>query len=114
MITIYEKSTCSKCRLAKQILNDAGVEYKDVLYYETPISKEKLSELLKKLGMTAREFIRKGEAVYKELNLGDESVTEEALIDAMVANPDLIERPIVERGERAVIGRPPENIKELL
>lgn len=114
VITIYEKSTCSKCRLTKQILDDAGVEYDDILYYETPLSSEKIKELLQKLGMAPRDLMRKKEQIYRDLNLKDESLTDEQLIQALADNPDLIERPIIEKGEKAVLGRPPENVKELL
>ena len=113
-ITIYEKSTCTKCRQTLKILQDAGVKYKEVHYYDTPLSPKTIKDLLKKLGMTARELMRTGEKTYRELNLKDENLSEKDLIKAMAANPDLIERPIVVRGNRAVLGRPPENVKELI
>ena len=114
MITVYEKTTCSKCRETLKILRDSGVPFKEVQYYETPLSKSKLKELLKKLNMNPRDLIRTGEKVYKELELSDKDVSDATLIEAMIENPDLIQRPIVEKGNRAIIGRPPEKVKEIL
>ena len=78
------------------------------------MSKKKLTELLRKLNMKPREVMRKGEAIYKELGLGERELSDSELIALMVEHPDLLQRPIVERGDRAVLGRPTENVKELL
>jgi arsenate reductase len=78
------------------------------------LSKKKLTELLRKLNMKPREVMRKGEAIYKELGLGERELSDSELITLMVEHPDLLQRPIVERGDRAVLGRPTENVKELL
>ena len=78
------------------------------------MSKKKLTELLRKLNMKPREVMRKGEAIYKELGLGERELSDSELITLMVEHPDLLQRPIVERGDRAVLGRPTENVKELL
>jgi len=112
-IKIYHNPRCSKSRNTLALLEEQGVEAEVVKYLETPPSKEKLKELLKMLGLSARELMRTKEEVYKELGLKDVT-DEEALIEAMVANPKLIERPIVVKDGKAVIGRPIENVVELL
>jgi arsenate reductase (glutaredoxin) len=113
-IIIYHNPRCSKSRQSLQLLEERGVKPDIVLYLENPPSKKQLQELLKKLGIGARALLRGGEQEYKQRNLADASLSDAALIDAMVACPQLIERPIVVRGARAVIGRPPENVLELL
>ena len=113
-ITVYEKPTCSKCREADRLLRESGVDFEKVNYYIEPIGEEKLRELLRKMGARPRDILRAGEAVYKELGLGGREVSDDELIRLMAAHPDLIQRPIVERGERAVLGRPTERIRELL
>ncbi|MEP5766443.1 MAG: arsenate reductase (glutaredoxin) [Halieaceae bacterium] len=113
-ISIYHNPRCSKSRQTLALLQDRGVEPTIVLYLETPPSAEELRSLLGKLGMSPRQLLRRGEDAYRELGLGDESLGDEELIAAMVAHPKLIERPIVEQGERALLGRPPENVLELL
>jgi arsenate reductase len=113
-ITVYEKPTCSKCREVDKILRESGIEYEKINYYVDPLSKTKLTELLKKMGISARELLRTSEATYKELGLAKAELSEKEIIDLMVKHPELIQRPIVERGDRAVLGRPVENIKPLL
>jgi arsenate reductase len=112
-IKIWHNQRCSKSRDSFKLLEEKGIDAEVVKYLEDIPTKEELTELLKMLNMTARELMRTKEDVYKELNLKDEN-SEEALIEAMVANPKLIERPIVIRGNRAVIGRPIENVIELI
>ena len=97
-----------------KLLRESGVPFEKVNYYVEPLSKKKLTELVRKLGLKPRELLRKGEAVYKELGLADREVSDSELIALMVQHPDLLQRPIVERGDRAVLGRPTENVKELL
>ncbi len=97
-----------------KLLRESGIPFEKVNYYIEPLSRKKLSELLKKMGMKPRELLRSSEAIYKELSLGKAEFTDSELIDLMVKHPDLIQRPIVERGERAVLGRPTENVKSLL
>ncbi len=97
-----------------KLLRESGVPFEKVNYYVEPLSKKKLTELVRKLGLKPRELLRKGEAVYKELGLADREVSDSELIALMVEHPDLLQRPIVERGDRAVLGRPTENVKELL
>ncbi|SDJ60067.1 arsenate reductase (glutaredoxin) [Microbulbifer yueqingensis] len=114
MWTIYHNPRCSKSRQTLQLLQDKGVEPEVVLYLETPPDAATLRELLKKLGIDARELLRTGEDAYKELGLKDRDLAEDDLIRAMAEHPKLIQRPIVVKGERAVLGRPPENVLELL
>lgn len=113
-LTLYHNPRCSKSRSALQLLEERGVQPTVVLYLETPPSAAQLRDLLGKLGITARQLLRTGEDQYRELNLANEALDEEQLIAAMVAHPRLIERPILIAGDRAVIGRPPENVLDLL
>lgn len=108
-LTIYHNPRCSKSRQTLSLLTDKGFEPKIVLYLDNTPDREEISALLAKLGISARQLLRRGEDAYKELNLGDTALSEQQLIDAMVNNPKLIERPIVVNGDRAVLGRPPEN-----
>jgi arsenate reductase len=112
--TIYHNPRCSKSRQTLQLLVDHGVEPEIVLYLETPLNAAQLRQLLSKLGMTPRDLLRKGETAYKEGGLADSSWSDSQLITAMVTEPKLIERPVIVKGERAVLGRPPENILSLL
>lgn len=111
--TIYHNPRCSKSRQTLQLLEDNGVEPEVVLYLEQPPTRAQLITLLSKLKLSPRELLRKGEDEYKALDLANPELEDEELLDAMVAHPKLIERPIVVRGERAVLGRPPENILKL-
>ena len=113
-ITVYQKPTCTTCRQVYSTLRDAGVDFDAVDYYTDPISTPKLRELLGKMGMTPRQLLRTKEPRYKELRLGERQLSEDELIDLMVANPDLIQRPIVEKGPRAILARPAERIREIL
>lgn len=114
MITLYHNPRCSKSRDALALLRENGHEPDIVLYLETPPTAKQLKSLLTKLGITARELLRTTEDAYKELNLADKKLSENALIKAMVENPKLIERPIAVLGDKAVIGRPPENILQII
>jgi arsenate reductase (glutaredoxin) len=113
-ITVYEKPTCSKCREMDKLLRERGIAYDKVNYYIEPLSRKKLTELLRKMNMKPRDLLRKSEAVYKELGLAEDNFSDSELIALMIEHPDLIQRPIVERGDRAVLGRPTENVRELL
>ena len=113
-ITIYHNPRCSKSRQTLQILQDKGIEPTQVLYLDNPPTAQELEALLDKLGKTPRDVLRKGEEAYKALGLADKSLSDAALIKAMVENPKLIERPIVVSGNKAVLGRPPENVLDLL
>ena len=112
-ITLWHNPRCSKSRNAAALLEEKGVEAEVVKYLDTPPTKEEIKELLKMLGISARELMRTKEAIYKELGLKDVD-DEEKLIEAMAENPKLIERPIVIKDGKAAIGRPIENIIELL
>jgi arsenate reductase (glutaredoxin) len=113
-ITVYEKPTCTKCREMNRFLQDNGVDFSKVNYYIEPLTKEKLSDLLRKMTLRPRDILRTSEAIYKELGLGNGEFSDDEIISLMIKHPDLIQRPIVERGKRAVLGRPTENVKELL
>ena len=113
-VTIYHNPRCSKSRQTLQLLQDKGVEPEVVLYLQDAPSTAELSEIKNKLGASARDFIRSGERVYKDLGLNDPDLGEQDLITAMAENPILIERPIVVVGDKAAIGRPPENVLDLL
>ena len=97
-----------------KLLRESGIAYEKVNYYTEPLSKKKLTELLRKMNMKPRELLRKSEPVYKELGLAEDKFGDSELITLMIEHPDLIQRPIVERGDRAVLGRPTENVRELL
>ena len=97
-----------------KLLRESGVPFEKVNYYVEPLSKKKLTELVRKLNLKPRELLRKGEPIYKEMGLGERQLSDTELIALMVEHPDLLQRPIVERGDRAVLGRPTENVKELL
>lgn len=113
-VTIYHNPRCSKSRATLALLEERGVEPNVVHYLDNPPSAEEITDILKKLGKSARELMRKGEAAFKDKGLGDESLSEDALIEAMAGEPILIERPIVVKGSKARIGRPPESVLEIL
>lgn len=114
-VTIYHNPRCSKSRETLSLLKDNCIEPSVVLYLETPPDAAALRKLLKMLGMTsARELMRQKEDLYKALNLSDSQLSEEALIQAMIDNPKLIERPIVVSNGQARIGRPPEQVLEIV
>jgi arsenate reductase len=114
MITVYEKPTCTKCREMDRFLRENGVPFDKINYYIDPLSKEKLTELIRKMGISPRDLLRTSEPIYRELGLGKGEFSDAQIIDLMVKHPDLIQRPIVESGNRAVLGRPTENVKKLL
>src|SRR5436309_15717894 len=99
-ITVYEKPTCTKCREAGRLLRESGVDFAKVNYYIEPIGEAKLRELIAKMGITPRELLRTGEPVYRDLQLGRRELSDDELIKLMAEHPDLIQRPIVERGQR--------------
>ena len=113
-ITVYQKPTCTTCRQVHAALRDAGVDFNAVDYYTDPISKTKLKELLRKMGLPPRELLRTREDIYKKLRLGERELTDDEIVDLMVAHPDLIQRPIVEKGARAILARPADRLREIL
>ncbi len=112
--TIYHNPRCTKSRLTLQLLKDQEIVPVVVEYLKTPPSAEVLKELLKMLGMTPRDLMRKNESVYKEENLGRADLDDKTLIEFMVNHPILIERPIVVHNGKAAIGRPPESVLKIL
>ena len=114
MIRIYHNNRCSKSRNALALLEQQGKPFEVVHYLETPPSAAELKALLSQLGITARQLLRTGENEYRELKLDDPSLDEQTLITAMVKHPRLIERPIVVANGKAVIGRPPEKVLDIL
>lgn len=97
-----------------KLLRESGVNFEKVNYYLEPLSEKKLRELLRKMSLGPREILRSSEPVARELGLSRKDLSDDELISLMVKHPDLIQRPIVERGDRAVMGRPTENVKALL
>ncbi len=114
MISIYHNPRCSKSRQTLALLEEQGIDPEIILYLDTPPDEKALADILAKLGIPARELLRKGEDAYKENNLADQNLSEAQLIAAMVEHPKLIERPIVINGEKAALGRPPEQVLDIL
>ncbi|AXA56634.1 arsenate reductase (glutaredoxin) [Pseudomonas thivervalensis] len=113
-LTLYHNPRCSKSRGALELLEARGLTPTVVRYLDTPLDAAQLERLLGKLGISARQLLRTGEDEYKALNLADASLSQAQLIAAIAAHPKLMERPILEAGEKAMIGRPPEKILEIL
>ncbi len=113
-IILYHNPGCSKSCAGEALLKERGINATIVHYLDTPLNAQQISSLLGKLGLTARQLMRNGEPIYSEMNLDNPDLTEAQLIDAMAHAPILIQRPILEVGSRAAIGRPLENIIELL
>ena len=97
-----------------KLLRESGVSFEKVNYYIQPLTRKKLTELLRKMNLKPCDLLRKSEPVYKELGLAEDKFSDSELIGLMIEHPHLLQRPIVERGDRAVLGRPTENVKELL
>ena len=113
MITIYHNPRCSKSRQTLELLNSRGIQADIRLYLEQPLNADELLHLLTMLSMTADQLVRKSEQYYKD-NLRGKALTQDQLIQAMIENPKLIERPIVVAGDKAAIGRPPEAVLEIV
>ncbi len=113
-VRIFHNPKCSKCRLTMEILNDKGVETTVVEYLNTPPDRSELNEILELLNIEPRALMRKHETPYKDNNLDNPDLSREQLIQAMIDNPILIERPIIINGNKATIGRPPEKVLEIL
>jgi arsenate reductase (glutaredoxin) len=113
-LKIYQKPTCSTCRQAVQLIKESGKPYTAINYYDTPFTKSQLKALLKKAKMSAKDILRTKEDIYKALGLAKKELSDDALIELMVEYPDLIQRPIVEKGARAMLARPAETVKQLL
>jgi len=113
-VTIYHNPRCSKSRAAMELLTEKGLELDVVKYLDTPPNKEAITDLLDMLGLEPRELMRKGESEYKDNNLDNDALTRDDLIEAMVNFPKLMERPIVVKNGKAAIGRPIQNIIDIL
>lgn len=114
MTTIYHNPRCSKSRQTLELIREHGIEPEIILYLETPPQPALLKTLLQQLDMEPRDLLRTKEAEYKDLQLKDPALSDEAIIEAISRHPRLLERPIVVHSGRAVIGRPPENVLDLL
>ncbi|WP_313308848.1 arsenate reductase (glutaredoxin) [Stutzerimonas nitrititolerans] len=113
-LTLYHNPRCSKSRSALELLEGRGLTPTIIRYLETPPTAAELQDVLNKLGIAPRQLLRTGEDEYKQLDLADSDLSDEQLIEAMVAHPRLIERPILIAGDRATVGRPPEKVLEIL
>lgn len=113
-LTLYHNPRCSKSRGALELLEARGLAPTVVRYLETPLNAAQIQALLGKLRLSARQLLRTGEDEYKSLNLSDPNLSETQLIDAIAAHPKLMERPILETADKAIIGRPLENVLEIL
>ena len=112
-VTIYHKPTCSTCREAVQFLKESGKPFTTVNYYEQPFTKSQLKTLLRKAKLSPKDVLRSKEAIYKNLRLAKQTLSDDDLIDLMIRHPDLIQRPIVEKGEKALLARPAELVKNI-
>jgi arsenate reductase len=110
-ITIYHKPTCTTCRQAVQLLKDSGTPFTVVNYYEKTFTKDQLKKILKKAGLSPRDVLRTKEDIYKELELAKKDLSDDALLDLMVKHPDLIQRPLVVKDDKAVLARPAETVR---
>lgn len=113
-ITLYQKPTCSTCRQVYAVLQEAKADFNSVNYYLDPIPEAKLKDLIKKMGIPARELFRSKEEIYKKLKLAGKEIPDAEAVALMVKYPDLIQRPIVEKGNKAILARPADRLKEIL
>lgn len=113
-ITVYEKPTCSKCREADRLLRESGIDFDKINYYIEPLGEAKLRELIGKMKIDPRQLLRTSEPLYRELGLARQTLSDDEIIALMSKHPELMQRPIIERGDRAILGRPTENIKTFL
>jgi len=113
-VIIYQKPTCSTCRQVVKLAEASGKPYEAINYYEKPFSKTRLKELLKKGGIKAAEILRTKEDTYKTLKSQITSMNDDEIIDLMIQHPDLIQRPLVEKGQTVILARPPETMSTLL
>jgi arsenate reductase (glutaredoxin) len=113
-LTVYEKRTCTTCRNLATLLEERGIDFERVDYHVEPLSEDEIRALVEKTGRPAHELFRAREPVYAELGLGGREVGDEEAIGLMAEHPELMQRPVVVRGDRAVLGRPVERVLELL
>ena len=113
-ITIFQKPTCSTCRQVVEVIKESGIPYTAINYYDTPFTKSRLKALLKKAGLSPGDVLRKKDEIYKTLKLAEKSLSDDELLDFMVTYPDLIQRPLGDRGESALLARPAETVTQIL
>lgn len=113
-ITVYEKPTCPTCRSLSKILIERGIDFEKVNYFTDHFSKVQLKTLLKKMNMKPSELLRKNEQAYKELDIKNKNYSEEQILNLLIENPALVQRPIVEINDKAILARPADKILELL
>jgi arsenate reductase len=113
-LTVYEKPTCTTCKNLFALLTERGIDFERVNYHVDPLPAEKIRDLVRKTGGSAREVLRTKEPIYKELRLDERDLSDDELVELMAEHPPLLQRPIVERGDRAVLARPVERALELL
>lgn len=113
-ITVYEKPTCTTCRKVAKAFSEQGIDFEKVNYYVEPFTKSLLKSLLIKMQLKPSELLRKNDDAYKKLKTKIERLSEDEILNLMINNPDLIQRPIVEKGKKAILARPPEKIKEII
>ncbi|MBE0506118.1 MAG: arsenate reductase (glutaredoxin) [Marinospirillum sp.] len=112
--TLYHNPRCSKSRQALQLLQEQGIEPQLRKYLDEPLNLDELKQLLSQLDMTPRQLMRTGEEIYRELDLANTELDDAQLLDALLQHPRLIERPILSNGKQALVGRPPEQVLQLL
>jgi arsenate reductase (glutaredoxin) len=113
-LTVYEKRTCTTCKNLAVLLEERGIDFDRVDYHVEPLTEDEIRDLVRKTGRPARELFRAREPVYEELGLGEREVGDNEAIALMAEHPALMQRPVVVRGDRAVLGRPVERVLELL
>jgi arsenate reductase len=113
-ITVYQKPTCSTCREVVKLVEASGRPYITINYYDHPFTKAQLKDLLSKSGLRAKDIVRTKEEAYKKLKIAQQQLSDDDLIDLMLRYPDLIQRPLVEKGLLAMLARPAEKVKTLL
>jgi arsenate reductase len=113
VLTVYEKPTCTTCRRLAALLTERGVDFDRVNFHVEPLPEERIRDLLAKAGLRPREALRTSEPIYAELALGEREAGDDELVALMARHPELLQRPIVELGDRAVLARPPERVEAL-
>ena len=112
-LTVYEKRTCTTCKNLLALLEERGIDFDRVDFHVEPLQRDEIAELVRKAGVPARELFRAREPVFTELGLGERQVEDDEAIDLMAEHPELLQRPVVVRGERAVLARPIDRVEEL-
>jgi arsenate reductase len=113
-LTVYEKPTCTTSREVIKLLSDKGIDFEKINYYENRFTKSKLNELLKMMNKKPSQLLRKKGTAYKQLDFKNKNYSESKILDFIIQNPDLIERPIVQKGRKAILARPPETVEKFI